>query len=81
MEVKYMLSALLTGALIGWLAGNIMDTRKSGLIRNILVGSIGSSLGSFLFGLVGFTAYGMLAELIVSVSGACIFIWLMRKLF
>ncbi|MBR5283540.1 MAG: GlsB/YeaQ/YmgE family stress response membrane protein [Clostridia bacterium] len=76
-----MLSALLTGALIGWLAGNIMDTRKSGLIRNILVGSIGSSLGSFLFGLVGFTAYGMLAELIVSVSGACIFIWLMRKLF
>ena len=76
-----MLSALLTGALIGWLAGNIMDTRKSGLIRNILVGSIGSSLGSFLFGLVGFTAYGVLAELIVSVSGACIFIWLMRKLF
>ena len=76
-----MLSALLTGALIGWLAGNIMDTRKSGLIRNILVGSIGSSLGSFLFGMVGFTAYGMLAELIVSVSGACIFIWLMRKLF
>ncbi|MBR4875150.1 MAG: GlsB/YeaQ/YmgE family stress response membrane protein [Clostridia bacterium] len=76
-----MLSALLTGALIGWLAGNIMDTRKSGLIRNILVGSIGSSLGSFLFGLVGFTAYGMLAELIVSVTGACVLIWLMRKLF
>ena len=76
-----MLSALLTGALIGWLAGNIMDTRKSGLIRNILIGSIGSSLGAFLFNLVGFTAYGMLAELIVSVSGACIFIWLMRKLF
>ena len=76
-----MLSALLTGAIIGWLAGNIMETRKGGLIRNILIGCIGSSLGSSLFGLLGFTAHGMIAELIVSVVGACVLIWLLRKIF
>ena len=76
-----MISALLTGAIIGWLAGNIMETGKGGWIRNILVGVIGSSLGSFLFGLLGFTAHGLIAELIVSVVGACIFIWLIGRLF
>ena len=76
-----MISALLTGALIGWLAGNIMETRKGGWTRNILVGIIGSSLGSFLFGLIGFTAHGLIAELIVSVVGACTMIWLLRKIF
>lgn len=76
-----MISALITGAIVGWLAGRIMDTHKSGWIRNILVGIIGSSLGSFLFGLLGFTAHGLIAELIVSVVGACVFIWLIGRLF
>lgn len=76
-----MISALLTGAIVGWLAGNIMETGKGGWIRNILVGVIGSSLGSFLFGLLGFTAHGLIAELIVSVVGACVFIWLIGRLF
>jgi len=76
-----MISALITGAIVGWLAGRIMDTRKSGWIRNILVGIIGSSLGTFLFGLLGFTAHGLIAELIVSVVGACVFIWLIGRLF
>ena len=76
-----MISALITGAIVGWLAGRIRDTRKSGWIRNSLVGIIGSSLGAFLFGLLGFTAHGLIAELIVSVVGACVFIWLIGRLF
>ena len=58
-----------------------MDTRRGGWIRNILVGVIGSSLGTFLFGLLGFTAHGLIAELVVSVTGACVFIWLIGRLF
>ena len=76
-----MISALISGAIIGWLAGHIMDTRRGGWIRNILVGVIGSSLGPFLFGLLGFTAHGLIAELVVSVTGACVFIWLIGRLF
>ena len=75
-----MISALITGAIIGWIAGNIMGLR-GGLLRNIVVGILGSALGTFLFGMLGFSAHGLVADLIVSVTGACLFIWLMDRLF
>ena len=75
-----MLSALIAGAIIGWIAGNIMGL-KGGLLRNIVIGTLGSALGTFLFGILGFSAHGLLADLIVSVTGACLFIWLMDRLF
>lgn len=81
MEDKTMISALLTGAIIGWLAGGIMGTGKKSWLKNILVGVLGSSLGTFLFGILGFSAHGLFAELIVSVVGACVFIWLIGRLF
>ena len=33
------------------------------------------------FGLVGFSAHGMIANLLVGIVGACLFIWLGRKVF
>lgn len=36
---------LICGSIIGWLAGKLMRHRTS-LIRNILVGIVGSALGS-----------------------------------
>ena len=54
---------------------------KSGLIKNILLGILGGFVGGFLFGLIGFHADGTIARLVVSVIGACICIWIGRKLF
>ena len=73
-------AAVPPGALVGWIAGKIMDS-EGGLVRNIVVGIIGSFVGSFVFGLVGLSAFGFIGNLIVSVVGACLFIWLGRKLF
>lgn len=75
-----MIGALIMGALVGWIAGKLMDMEGS-LLRNILVGVIGSFVGSAVFGLLGFHAYGLIADLIVGVAGACLFIWIGRKLF
>lgn len=75
-----LLGTLITGALVGWIAGRLMDMEGS-LLRNIVVGVVGSMVGSFVFGLIGFRAYGAIASLIVSVVGACLFIWIGRKLF
>lgn len=75
-----MIGSLIMGALVGWIAGKMMNA-EGGLLRNIVVGIIGSFVGSFVFGLVGFAAYGFFANLLVSVVGACLFIWLGRKLF
>lgn len=76
----HLIGSLVTGAIIGWIASNIMNSESS-LLRNIVVGIVGSFVGSFLFGLLGFYAFGWFANLVVSVIGACVFIWLGRKLF
>lgn len=47
-----MIGALILGALVGWIAGKLMNV-EGGLLRNIVIG----------------------------VVGACLFIWLGRKLF
>ena len=75
-----LIGSLITGAIIGWIASKIMNS-ESGLLRSIVVGIVGSFVGSFLFGLLGFYAFGWFANLVVSVIGACVFIWLGRKLF
>ena len=75
-----MIGAIIMGALVGWIAGKLMN-QEGGLLRNILVGVIGSFVGSLVFGLVGFSAHGLFANLVVGIVGACLFIWLGRKIF
>ncbi len=72
--------SLIMGALVGWIAGRLMDAEGS-LLRNIVIGIIGSAVGGAVFGLLGFYAHGWIASLIVNVAGACLFIWIGRKLF
>lgn len=75
-----LLGTLIMGALVGWIAGKLMDMEGS-LLRNIVVGVAGSVVGSLVFVLLGFYAYGVFANLLVSIAGACLFIWIGRKLF
>ena len=75
-----MIGAIVIGALVGWIAGKVMDV-DGGLLRNIVIGIIGSFVGSAVFGFLGFRAYGLFAELLVGVVGACLFIWMGRRLF
>lgn len=75
-----MIGALIMGALVGWIAGKVMHA-EGGLLRGIAIGMLGSFVGSALFGLLGFYAYGLFAELLVGVVGACVSIWAGRKMF
>jgi len=75
-----MIGAIIMGALVGWIAGKLMN-EEGGLLRNIVIGIIGSFVGSAVFGLLGFYAYGLFANLLVGVVGACLSIWAGRKLF
>lgn len=73
---------IIFGALVGWIASILMHTRRRGLIRNIIVGLVGSMLGGWLASLIGigsvqtFTIEGFA----IATGGAIIFIWLLRKL-
>jgi uncharacterized membrane protein YeaQ/YmgE (transglycosylase-associated protein family) len=75
-----LLGTILMGALVGGIAGRLMDAEGS-LLWTIVVGVIGSAVGSAVFGLLGFYAFGWLANLFVSIVGACLFIWVGRKMF
>ncbi|MBQ9063988.1 MAG: GlsB/YeaQ/YmgE family stress response membrane protein [Blautia sp.] len=70
---------LITGAIAGWLAGKLMDSEGS-MIRNILLGLIGGVVGSIVLGIFGLHGSGLIGGTIVSVVGACILIWLSKRL-
>lgn len=71
---------LIIGAIEGFIASKIMN-EKSGTIKNIILGIAGGFVGGFVFRLAGFAATNFIGSLLVSVVGACICIWLGRKLF
>lgn len=74
---------IIFGAFVGWVASILMKTRSSGLIKNIILGLIGSVLGGWIASLFGigsiqtFTFQGF----VIATGGAMLFIWLARKLF
>lgn len=75
MDIISLIIFLAVGALVGWLAGNIVKGRGFGAIGNIVVGIVGSVLGGFVFGLLGITAGGFLGSVIMAVIGAVILLY------
>jgi uncharacterized membrane protein YeaQ/YmgE (transglycosylase-associated protein family) len=70
---------IVVGGIIGWLASLIMKTSaQMGILANVIVGIIGSSLGFWLAGLLGLAVYGSIARWIVGVAGAALLIWLLK---
>ena len=73
--------SIVVGGIIGWLASLIMKTSaQMGILANVIVGIIGSSLGFWLAGLLGLAAYGSIARWIVAVAGAAILIYVLKLL-
>jgi uncharacterized membrane protein YeaQ/YmgE (transglycosylase-associated protein family) len=72
---------LVIGGIVGWLASMFMKTDKQmGIVANVIVGIVGSSLGFWIAGLLGFAAYGMIAQLAVAVAGAALLIVILKAL-
>ena len=72
---------LVVGGIVGWLASVVMKTNaQMGLIANVLVGIVGSSLGFWLAGVLGLAAYGTVAQWAVAVAGAVILIVILKAL-
>ena len=75
------LVTIIVGGIVGWLGSMVTGTNaKMGLFANIFVGIIGSALGFWLAGVLGFAAYGIIARWIVAVAGAAILIGLLKML-
>jgi len=75
---------LLFGALVGWLAGMIMNSQSS-LVGNIIFGIVGSFVGGFIASLLGFGNLDggfsfNLMNILISIGGACLVIFLVGAL-
>ena len=77
----YWLGTIVVGGIVGWLASIFMKTNaQMGILANIIVGIVGSSIGFWLAGVLGLAAYGAVASWIVSIIGAAILIAILRAL-
>ncbi len=66
---------LVVGALAGWIAGLLLGRGGFGLVGNLILGVVGSFLGRFLLGVIGFYATTTLAVLLTAVGGAVVLLW------
>ena len=73
---------IIFGALVGWIASIIMKTRRSGLIRNIVVGLVGALLGGWIATLRGFGSVQTftIEGFAIAIGGAVLLIWFLRRL-
>ncbi len=76
MDIISLIVFLAIGALVGWLAGNIVKGSGFGVLGNIIVGIVGAVLGGFIFGLFGITTGGLLGSIIMATIGAVILLYL-----
>jgi uncharacterized membrane protein YeaQ/YmgE (transglycosylase-associated protein family) len=70
---------LVIGGIIGWLASLVMKTdAQMGIIGNVIIGIIGSSLGFWLAGVIGIGPTNTIGAYLVAVLGAAVLIGLLK---
>jgi uncharacterized membrane protein YeaQ/YmgE (transglycosylase-associated protein family) len=78
-NTAYWFWIILIGILAGFLAGKLMQGRGFGLIVDLLLGIVGSYIGSWLFVKLGIaTSGGFIGQLLVSLVGALLLLFLIR---
>jgi uncharacterized membrane protein YeaQ/YmgE (transglycosylase-associated protein family) len=75
------LVTIVVGGVVGWLGSLVMKTNaQMGILANVIVGIIGSSLGFWLAGVLGLAASGPVIGWVVAVVGAAVLIGLLKVL-
>jgi len=73
--------SLIIGGFVGWVASIIMKTNaQMGIVANVLVGVVGSALGSWLASALGFVPTGSIVSFAVGLGGAVLLIFVLRKI-
>ena len=70
---------LFLGGIAGWIACKFMNSEGS-MVKNIILGLIGGVVGSVVLCMIGMHGSGLTGGTSVAVVGACLLIWLGRKL-
>ena len=74
-----LLIELAVGGLCGFAANKLMNGDFSSVLKNVLLGVVGGIVGGFLGNLIG-VGGGWLTGILLSIGGACLVVWLVRKI-
>ncbi len=66
---------LIIGGIAGWLAGKIMRGGGFGVLMNVVIGVVGSFVGTLIFRLLGLGTTNIIGSLIAATLGAVVVIW------
>jgi len=78
-NTAYWFWVILIGILAGFLAGKLMQGRGFGLLVDLLLGIVGSFVGSWIFARLGIaTTGGFIGQLLVSLVGALLLLFIVR---
>jgi uncharacterized membrane protein YeaQ/YmgE (transglycosylase-associated protein family) len=72
-------SMLVIGALAGWIAGRVTESRH-GILTNVLVGIAGAFVGGELAGLLQIPVFGFFRTLVSATVGAIVILFLWRQI-
>lgn len=75
----HLIRSLITGAVSGWIANNLMKSDSSNLLINICLGLIGGLVGGLVLGIIGIKSTNFIGDIIIAVIGACLAIWIYHK--
>jgi len=70
-----MIGTLITGAIVGFLAGHIIRGEGYGALGNIILDILGGMVGNFVFGAIGLGPTGWIGDVIAGVTGALILVF------
>jgi uncharacterized membrane protein YeaQ/YmgE (transglycosylase-associated protein family) len=71
---------IIIGAVVGWLAGQIVKGGGYGFLGDVIVGIVGSVIGGWIFSLLGLGAYGLIGRLIMGIVGAVVLLLILRAI-
>jgi uncharacterized membrane protein YeaQ/YmgE (transglycosylase-associated protein family) len=73
-----LLIELVIGGLCGFAANKLMGGDSGSILKNVILGLVGGLVGGFLGNLIGLGG-GWITGILLSIGGACLVVWLVRK--
>lgn len=75
--MEWLIYVIIIGAIVGWLAGQLMKGRGFGLFGNIIVGVLGAIVGGWLTDALDISlGSGMLGHIITGTLGAVVLLFI-----
>lgn len=75
-----MITGIICGIIAGFAAFKLTDREGKGCLIDLILGILGGAVGGWLFGLLGIQTVSWIGEMVSSIVGAVVVLWLFNKL-